>query len=74
MIRFLFKWSLEITGVSIVGYTLMNPQTQADVKGAYRSIVNSTKASAILFRSVYDYYYELSAITYNTEEYHKKRS
>jgi len=74
MFRFLFKWSLEITGTGIIGYNLLGPQQQADVKGAYNSVVNSSRASAILFRSIYDYYNELSNIEYNSEQYHKKRS
>jgi hypothetical protein len=55
MFRFLFKWSLELTGAGIVGYHMLGPQQQADVKGAYNSIVNSSRASGILFRSIYDY-------------------
>ena len=57
MFRFLFKWSLEITGAGIVGYTLLGPQKQSDVKGAYHSIINSSRASYIVFRSIADYYY-----------------
>lgn len=59
MFRTLFKWSLEITGVGIVGYHMLGPQKQADVRGAITSITNSTRASAILFRSIYDYQQEL---------------
>lgn len=74
MFRFLFKWSLQITGTGIVGYNLLGPQKQEDVKGAFKSITNSSRASMILFRSVYDYYSELSGIEYNSQDYHKKRS
>ena len=57
MIRFLAKWSLEITGASLVGYhTLLSPQQQADFNGMYRSVRNSTRASYVVFRSIYDYY------------------
>lgn len=66
MIRFLLKWSLEITGVSLVGYHSLSPQKRADVDGAAKSILHSSRASYILFRSIYDYYYELSNIEYNT--------
>lgn len=63
MFRFLFRWSLEITGASIIGYNqLLKPQQQEDVKGAFLSISNSSRASVILFRSVYDYMNELSKI------------
>lgn len=74
MFRFLFKWSLEITGTGIVGYNYLTPQHQADVKGAVNSIINSSRASIILFRSIYDYYNELRGFEYNSEDYHKKRS
>lgn len=74
MFRFMFKWSLEITGASLVGYHLQTPQKQADLQGIGRSVTNSARASLILSRSVYDYYTELSNFEYNSEEYHKKRS
>lgn len=74
MLRFLFKWSLEITGAGIVGYNLLGQQRQSDVKGAATSIVNSSRASIILFQSIYDYYQELKGYEYNSEDYHKKRS
>ena len=59
MFRFLFKWSLEITGASMVGYHSLGQQKRADVDGAAMSLLNSSRASLILFRSIYDYYYEL---------------
>ena len=75
MIRFLAKWSLEITGTSIVGFhTLLTPQQQADYFGIFKSFTNSTRASSVVFRSVYDYYYGLQNIEYNSEEYHRKRA
>ena len=57
MFRTLFKWSLEITGAGIVGYHMLGPQKQSDVKGAYHSVINSSRASYIVFRSIADYYY-----------------
>ena len=57
MFRFLFTWSLEITGASIIGYHFLPGQKQADIYGAYRSLVNSSRASVILAHSVYDYYH-----------------
>ena len=62
MIRFLAKWSLEITGISMVGYYgYLTPQQRADCQGVFRSFTNSTRASSVVFRSIYDYYYELQA-------------
>lgn len=55
MFRTLFKWSLEITGAGIVGYHMLGPQKQSDVKGAFNLITNSTRASVILFILIYDY-------------------
>ena len=66
MFRFLFKWSLEITGASMVTYHWLAPQKRADVDGAARSLLNSSRASLILFRSIYDYYYELRPYDYNS--------
>ena len=56
MFRFLFKWSLEITGTSLVGYHMLSPQKRADLQGMGRSITNSSRTSLILLQSVYDYY------------------
>lgn len=56
MFRFLFKWSLEITGTGIVGYHMLGPQKQSDLKGAFNSVINSSRASIILGQSIYDYY------------------
>jgi len=53
---------------------LLTPQQRADCKGGFRSFINSSRASLIVFRSIYDYYYELKVIEYNSEEYHQKRS
>lgn len=40
--RFIFKWSLEITGSLIIGYNyLLKPDQQADLYGFYRSCHNS---------------------------------
>ena len=74
MFRFLFKWSLEISGASLVGYNMLTPQKQSDLYGVFRSFTNSSRASIILFQSVYDYYRELGEFEYNTDDYHKKRS
>ena len=67
MFRFLGKWSLEITGASLVGYNMLSPQKRSDLQGMGRSITNSSRASYILFRSIYDYYRELGQFEYNTE-------
>ena len=67
MFRFLGKWSLEITGASLVGYNMLSPQKRYDLQGMGRSITNSSRASFILFRSIYDYYRELGQFEYNTE-------
>lgn len=66
MFRFLFKWSLEITGAGIVGYNMLGQQKQQDLKGAFRSLTNSSRASVILFQSVYDYYHDLQNLEYNS--------
>jgi hypothetical protein len=51
-----------------------SPQTIKDIEGVFKSIGNSSRAAIILGKSVYDYTYELGALTYNTDEYHAKRS
>lgn len=41
---------------------MLGQQKQQDVQGAFKSITNSSRASIILFQSVYDYYQELQGI------------
>ena len=46
LFKFLFKWSLEITGISLIGYHVaLKPNQQADLYGLYRSVCNSYKAA-----------------------------
>ena len=68
------KWSVGMFGSLFISYHLLSPQSKANILGAYHSIINSSRATWVLYRSVYDYSQELGAIPYNTDEYHKKRS
>ena len=61
-----------VTG-NVVYWGILTPQQQSDVEGAYRSVVNSSRAAYVLYQSVKDYQTSLSDIPYNTEEYHQAR-
>ena len=56
MFRFLFKWSLEITGSLIVGYNYgLKPEQQADLYGLYRSCHNSYRAGKQVYAALNQY-------------------
>jgi aarF domain-containing kinase len=59
--------------VAGVGYLASSGQQREDFYGAYRSIVNSSRAAVILYRAVKDYELSLMGLEYNSEEYHKAR-
>lgn len=51
--RFLFKWSLEITGTLVVGYNYgLKPEQQADLYGLYRSCFNSYRAAKQVYAAI----------------------
>jgi hypothetical protein len=58
------KKTLLFLGCStpVLYYATSSEQKKRDIQGIGKSIVNSGRAAGILFRSVYDYLYELGAI------------
>lgn len=67
------KWLLGSTMISGAAYWSMSDQQKENVYGAYRSIINSSRAGLILYRAVKDYELSLMGLEYNSEEYHKVR-
>lgn len=55
MWRKLGKILLGVTAISTAGYSVATDQQRENVYGAYRSIVNSSRAAIILYRAVNDY-------------------
>lgn len=53
LFRFLFKWSLEITGTLVVGYNYgLKPEQQANLYGFYRSSINSYRTAKQLYAAL----------------------
>jgi hypothetical protein len=46
----------------VLYYSTLSEQNKRDVQGIGKSIINSGRAATILFRSIYDYTYELGKI------------
>ncbi len=55
MWRKMGKFCLGTAIVGTVGYWALNGQQRENIYGAYRSIVNSSRAAVILYRAVKDY-------------------
>ena len=72
--KFLFKWSLEITGSLVAGYYgYLKPEQQADLYGFYRSCTNSYRAAFHVYAAINDYK-ALLPLNQNEAEYAKQLS
>jgi len=72
LFRFLFKWSLEITGTFIVGYNYgLKPEQQADLYGFYRSCFNSYRAAKQVYAALNEYK-GLTSVQSNPEDFRKQ--
>lgn len=45
----LFKWSLEITGISIIWYNYQTYQRQQKILGIYKSAINSYRFLSCIY-------------------------
>ena len=66
IMRTFAKFAAGITTTGVL-YGVANPQQRENVYGAYRSIVNSSRAGVILYRAVKDYELSLMGLEYNSE-------
>jgi hypothetical protein len=53
--RRLLKFTAAATTTAALCYGVSSPQQRENAYGAYRSIVNSSRAAVILYRAVKDY-------------------
>lgn len=72
LFRFLFKWSLEISGSLIVGYNYgLKPEQQADMYGLYRSCGNSYRTAKQVYGAL-NQYKGLIQLKDNPQEFNKQ--
>lgn len=71
LITGLFKWSLEITGVSIVGYNYLSYERQQNLLGLYHSLQNSYR-TALCAYELYNQFKPLLEVKNNPEQYRQK--
>jgi hypothetical protein len=51
----LARWSLEITGASIVWFNYQSEEKQENLKGIYYFILNSYRSSKFIFKTFKNY-------------------